>query len=417
MSEKTSRSSYTAKFKLVVIKHAEENGNRAASRKFDVPETNVRDWRKQKAKLSVTTRDRRSFRGKKAMYPDVETQLVEFVQEKRSGAFSVTTEMIQIQARRIAERLNIDTTQFRASLGWCIRFLRRHGLSIRRRTTLAQRLPDEYENKIIEFHQYILQVRDKYNFDLYQIGNADQCPVFWDMPMATTIEQKGAKSVPIRSTGYEKQRCTVMLAITADGHKLPPYVVLKRKTLPKEKLPQGVIVRAQEKGWMEEKLVIDWIETVWNRRPGALLKKKHLLVLDSFKAHLTERVKEKLKGMKTVLAVIPGGLTSVLQPLDVSVNKPFKGNFRKLYTQWMCDGEHTYTPSGKLKRPPLTLILEWILKAWNAVKYETVVKSFKKCGISNHLDGREDCALWDNSDSEDSLENEEIPSSSESNDE
>lgn len=159
MSEKTSRSSYTAKFKLVVIKHAEENGNRAASRKFDVPETNVRDWRKQKAKLSVTTRDRRSFRGKKAMYPDVETQLVEFVQEKRSGAFSVTTEMIQIQARRIAERLNIDTTQFRASLGWCIRFLRRHGLSIRRRTTLAQRLPDEYENKIIEFHQYILQVR------------------------------------------------------------------------------------------------------------------------------------------------------------------------------------------------------------------------------------------------------------------
>lgn len=66
-----------------------------------------------------------------------------------------------------------------------------------------------------------------------------------------------------------------MLAITADGQKLPPYVVLKRKTLPKEKLPQGVIVRAQEKGWMEEKLVIDWIETVWNRRPGALLKKKN----------------------------------------------------------------------------------------------------------------------------------------------
>lgn len=36
-----------------------------------------------------------------------------------------------------------------------------------------------------------------------------------------------------------------MLAVLADGMKLPPYVILKRKTMPKEQLPTGIIVRCQ----------------------------------------------------------------------------------------------------------------------------------------------------------------------------
>ena len=58
-----------------------------------------------------------------------------------------------------------------------------------------------------------------------------------------------------------------MLACTADGGKLPPFVVLKNKTLPKDKFPASVIVRAQ-KGWIDEGLVQDWMRTVWSRRPN-----------------------------------------------------------------------------------------------------------------------------------------------------
>ena len=42
-----------------------------------------------------------------------------------------------------------------------------------------------------------------------------------------------------------------MLLITASKHKLPPQVVLKRKTLFTEESPWGVIICIQEKGWME----------------------------------------------------------------------------------------------------------------------------------------------------------------------
>ena len=62
---------------------------------------------------------------------------------------------------------------------------------------------------------------------------------------------------------------TVMLAGLGDGTKLPPYVVFKCKTLPKNMMfPHGLLVRCQEKGWMNEDLVKDWLNTVWSKVGG-----------------------------------------------------------------------------------------------------------------------------------------------------
>jgi hypothetical protein len=140
------------------------------------------------------------------------------------------------------------------------------------------------------------------------------------MSTNTTIEGKGENSEIIRTSGSKKQRCTVMLTRTADRRNLPPYVIFERKTLPKVKLPNGVHVLVQGKGCMDAAMVCDWVRTVWGQRPGALLRRPSLLVWDSF----GDDTKRILTEMKTDLAVIPGGLTTVLQPLDVSVNKPFK---------------------------------------------------------------------------------------------
>jgi len=78
-------------------------------------------------------------------------------------------------------------------------------------------------------------------------------------------------------------------------------------------------------GWMDGEGIKLWLEKVWSKRPGGLLKKPSLLVCDQFKAHVTESRKRFATKLKTHLAVIPGGLTSQLQPLDVSGNKLFKG--------------------------------------------------------------------------------------------
>ena len=88
---------------------------------------------------------------------------------------------------------------------------------------------------------------------------------------------------------------------------------------------------------------MDWLETVWERRPGALIQCKSLLILDSFPVRLAEAVKEKMKHMKSGPVIIPEGLTSILQPLYVNINKLFKNNIQCLYTEWMALSNHQLT--------------------------------------------------------------------------
>lgn len=391
--------SYTAKFKLRVIELAEQQGNRAAARHFNVNESHVRYWRKQKARLLTAKPASKAFRGpKQGKFPALEQELLTYVEQVRKSGCAVSTEMLQFEARRIAVAKSISAAEFKASRGWITRFMRRNSLSIRRRTTLCQRLPSDFEDKVLLFHRHVIEKRKCNGYLLSQIGNADQTPLNFDMPPNTTVNQKGASSVTVRTTGHEKQRCTVMLAVTADGRKLPPYVVFKRKTQPKGQFPRKIHVRVQENSWMDVRLVQDWVRTVWGARPGAMLNLPALLVLDSFKGHLVDSVKTTLADMRTDLAIIPGGLTSVLQPLDVCVNKPFKDNVRKLYMEWMCAGDHSLTPTGRIKRPSLELVCEWICAAWDMISPDVILKSFKKTGISSELDGTEDDAIWNGRD-------------------
>ena len=51
-----------------------------------------------------------------------------------------------------------------------------------------------------------------------------------------------------------------------------------------------------------------------------------------------------------------------------------------------------------MKRPSISNLCEWVKYSWQRFKSETIVKSLKKCGISNALDGSEDDILYEESD-------------------
>jgi hypothetical protein len=67
--------------------------------------------------------------------------------------------------------------------------------------------------------------------------------------------------------------------------------------------------------------------------------------------------------MKTELVVIPGGLTSVLQPMDVSINKYFKDRLRQQYLTWIADPARELTETGKIKHAAPSEVTRWVLAA------------------------------------------------------
>lgn len=72
-------------------------------------------------------------------------------------------------------------------------------------------------------------------------------------------------------------------------------------------------------------------------------------------------------------------------PLHVSLNRPFKAHVKRLYAKW----------TGHNRRPDIALFCERIVKAWKVIQGKVIRKSFKKCCVTNSMDGTEDDIAYD----------------------
>jgi len=397
------RSSYTTRQKLDAISLAKRTSNNQAARELGLSASQISRWTKQEDILKAAKPSTRKIgAGDHAHYPDAEIALKEWILSLRKNGISVTGNIVKERMKLLlrtefCEHYPGALEQFFASDHWFYRFLNRHDLSLRRRTKISQKLPADLTEKVVLFHRYIIKHRKKYNYDLSQIGNMDETPMFFDMVGNTTIDIRGTNTVHLRTTGNEKNHFTCVLTVLADGTKLKPMVIFKGKRLPKD-LPQEIIVKMQDKGWMDEILMQTWVEKVWASRAGGLSKSKNLLVLDSFEGHKTESVKCKFQEHNCNMMIIPGGLTSIVQPLDVCLNKPFKDRMREKWRLWMANEEFSLTKGGNLRKPSYKIICEWIIQAWKEIPTEMVKKSFLKCGISNEMNGQQDNLLYESDD-------------------
>jgi hypothetical protein len=72
-----------------------------------------------------------------------------------------------------------------------------------------------------------------------------------------------------------------------------------------------------------------------------------LLILDSYRCHMMASVVHRIQELGVEVIHIPGGCTSLCQPVDVGFNKPFKDRIRTKWTEWMIEeglGAGTTTP-------------------------------------------------------------------------
>eukprot|EP00977_Amphora_coffeiformis_P020687 scaffold8374_cov175-Amphora_coffeaeformis.AAC.126 len=248
----------------------------------------------------------------------VVTRLLEFVAKRRAAFQPVTARMLYYEWVKV----NPDAAQLSESAAKAriYRFMRRNDLVVRRTTHHAQ--VSRSNPKIIDdWISYMQNLCKTYGIEKECIANFDETDVHFAVETRSTIAYRGEKTVSVKKPD-SSSRCTVMLGCSADGEKFPPYIIYKgkrgarvAKELRKSE-EKGYLSHCrytvQPKAWMDEGVMLDWIDKVW--KPFATAKKEEgkltLLIVDQMSAHTITSVKRAVEDCGTLLELIPKSYTS-----------------------------------------------------------------------------------------------------------
>jgi hypothetical protein len=139
----------------------------------------------------------------------------------------------------------------------------------------------------------------------------------------------------------------------------------------------NIIINVSDSGFMDQSIMQDYINRVilpYTRNANCLL------VLDDFSAHKIEGVFQYMKERNISPLLIPGGYTYCLQPLDVSINKPFKDSLRKNWKIWYGES-NKFTKGGNKSKPSWQQTISMVDKATKQISADNIRNSFKHCGF------------------------------------
>lgn len=121
--------------------------------------------------------------------------------------------------------------------------------------------------------------------------------------------------------------------------------------------------------------MLKWVEKVYSPYVKANIGGFSHLLLDDYAAHKVGGVLDAVYNTGSFVSVMPGGSTSKVQVLDVSVNKPFKDKFRSMWVQWMAsvniDNNLVVTRE---------MLAQWVLKVWMELDISIITNGWKTCG-------------------------------------
>jgi DDE superfamily endonuclease len=204
--------------------------------------------------------------------------------------------------------------------------------------------------------------------------------------MYTHIAHVCSIQVNLKSAG-NTNRCTINVAVTGTGELITPSVIFYGVNRPSGKVwkeihraeeegyPADLHYMVQTKGWMDEEGMLEWIRVVWAgfvESVGGPTTTTYLL-MDTFSAHRTEKVRHALASLRTIVDFVPPHCTSKLQVCDVSVNAPLSAGIREEYIKFMM-----HEPDETIER---FMIAHWISHAKGRITPDVIMNGFKKIGI------------------------------------
>lgn len=207
-----------------------------------------------------------------------------------------------------------------------------------------------------------------------QIWNADESGFPLHHRSGTILAPRGSKSL-YSITSANKQQITTLACINAAGQCIPPMHVFpgeRFRSNPLEGAVPGAYFGRSESGWMDSELFYGWlsghfVSSIPPARPVVLL-------LDGHSSHINLETAKFARDNGILLYCLQPHTTHVLQPCDVGLFKPLKGNWNK------CVNRYIYESSGEvLNKYTFARVFK---DAWlETVKPSTIINSFRRSGI------------------------------------
>ena len=136
---KHKKRSYTAAFKLHAVQRAMELESASqASLELDVSRRCLQRWKEELDVISTVAEQssnavyRRPGQGRKVANADLDNQLVEWVKESWRQGVTVSSSMVRDKAKELSSR-----SDFKASLGWFVKWQKRHGVDLKQQMCSA----------------------------------------------------------------------------------------------------------------------------------------------------------------------------------------------------------------------------------------------------------------------------------------
>ena len=256
--------------------------------------------------------------GKKTSFTEEEqNHIINFVESAIANYVRISFLDVTINI----DKLNLKTfsgLSFNAKYKRIIRFLKSKYYVNRKSTHIGQSIPDNSNDLCLKFLKEVIRKRNKYEYNLDCIINADETPVYLDSPYNYCIAKKGTQTITIKTLGRETARLTVLLTIAANGTKLKPFIIFKGKeetrlyqNLQKFKQVQdgSIVIYTLDTAWMNTNLFCKYIKEVLAEYYP---KKRKLLILDQCPAHLNEKILYLFEKYDIDFIFIPKRMTSIL---------------------------------------------------------------------------------------------------------
>ena len=156
-----------------------------------------------------------------------------------------------------------------------------------------------------------------------------------------TMNSRGAQRVDVNGVN-DKRQITALLCGSAVVDFLPPQIIYKGTTArchPKFQFPIDWNISHSPKHWCNEQTMLEYIREIIipyvdSKRQLIKADKPALVIMDNFKGQVGTAVMKLLEDNDIHVCLLPANTTDVLQPLDISVNKPVKKFLQDKFQEW-----------------------------------------------------------------------------------